>query len=363
MDDQAEPRRAAEGGPQEPEALMPVTAATIRHMRRLAIDLEALTETHHKILFAAYVDAWDTVVDQLTDALMQLATEPITPARVLRSGKVAAALQAIATQLDALAEQTGVVISDSAGRAVSIAAEAQAAIVGSQLPGEVRLADLHADLVDTIVHRTATQITARTRPLSDAGQEAVRRALLRGAASTDNPVKVARDMVNLARAGAVDLPLWRAEAISRTELNDAARQVTQSWGEANATTLQGWEWLSSRSINTCPACWAQDGIIHDLTEPGPYGHANCRCTRMLVTKTWAQLGIDLPEPADARLSAQDHFATLTRADQLAIMGPARLQALADGAAWDQLAVLKPNADWRPSWQVTPVRALQTAASG
>lgn len=337
---------------------MPVTATTLRHMRRMVIDLEALTEGHHKILFAAYVNAWDAIVDQLTDALIQLTTEPITPARVLRSGKVASALEAIARQLDDLAELTGTVISDGAGHAVTLALEVQAAIVGSQLPAAgYPLVAVNPDIVGTIVHRTATQITARTRPLSDAGQDAVARALLRGAASTDNPVKVARDMVRLARGGMVDLPLWRAEAISRTELNDAARQVTQSWGEANASTLQGWEWLSSRGINTCPACWAQDGTIHELTEPGPYGHVNCRCTRMLVTKTWAQLGIDLPEPDDLRLSAQDHFATLSRADQLRIMGPARLQALADGAAWDQLAVLKPNADWRPSWQVTPVRDL------
>lgn len=342
---------------------MPVTAATIRHMRRLVVDLEAITEAHHKELFRAYVDAWDTVVAQLSDALHQLATEPITAARVLRSNKVADALQAIAQQLDSLAALAGVVIADSAGRAVSIAAEAQRAIVGSQLPAAgVRLADLHADIVGTIVNRTAGQITARTRPLADAGQQAVRQALMRGAASTDNPVKVARDMVRLARAGFVDLPLWRAEAISRTELNDAARQVTAAYGQANPSVLAGWEWLSSRSATTCAACWAQDGTVHPLDEPGPYGHVNCRCTRMMITKSWRDLGIDLPEPAGLRrASARDEFAALPHAKQLQIMGPARLQALADGAAWDSLAVLKPNADWRPSWQVRPVRDLLPVA--
>jgi hypothetical protein len=82
---------------------------------------------------------------------------------------------------------------------------------------------------------------------------------------------------------------------------------------------------------------------------------------MPVTKSWASLGIDLPEPAGLnRPPARDFFASMSKADQLQVMGAARLQALADGAAWDSLATLKPNADWRPSWQITPVRDLQTA---
>ena len=338
---------------------MPVTAATIRHMRTLAIDLEALTEANHKTLFSAYVDAWDTVVGQLTDALIELASEPITATRVQRSSRVASALQAIAAQLDDLAQQTGVTITDSVGHAVSLAAEAQAAILGTQLPTTgVQLVKINPDIVGTIVHRTSQQITSRTRPLAQAGQVAVRQALVRGAAAADNPLKVARNMVALAREGFVDLPLWRAEAISRTELNDAARQVTQAYGQANSSVLAGWEWLSSRSINTCPACWAMDGTQHALDEPGPYGHVNCRCTRMLITRSWSDLGIDLPEPAGlTRSSAEDEFRGLSKSKQLQIMGPQRLQALGDGAAWDQLAVLKPNASWRPSYQVTPVRDL------
>jgi hypothetical protein len=343
---------------------VPVTAQTIAHMRALVVDLAALTDTHTRELTRAYVDAWDTVVHQLTDALTELATEPITAARVQRSARVASALQAIAEQLDSLASLTGVVISDSAGRAASLAAEAQAAIVGSQLPAAgYPLVTINPDILGTIINRTAGQITSRSRPLVDAGQTAVRQALVRGAAAADNPVKVARDMVRLARSGFVDLPLWRAEAISRTELNDAARQVAQAWGEANTATLQGWEWLAGRSVNTCAACWAMDGTIHDNTEPGPQGHVNCRCSRMPVTKSWRDLGIDLPEPAGLRRPpAEDFFRSMSKADQLQVMGPARLQALDDGAPWDSLATLKPNADWRPSFQVTPVRDLTTASS-
>jgi hypothetical protein len=102
--------------------------------------------------------------------------------------------------------------------------------------------------------------------------------------------------------------------------------------------------------------------MHELTEPGPDGHVNCRCTRLVRTKTWRELGIDLDEPAGLdRLSAEAHFRTLSPADQLTVMGPGRLKALDDGAPWASLAVEKPNPDWRRSYQMTPVRDLQPVA--
>ena len=340
---------------------MPVTRRTLQLMRRLELDLAAVTDEHERALTRAYVNAWDVVVPQLTAALDDLTDDRITQTRLFRSAKVASALQVIANSLEELAAQTAVVITDGAGQVTSIALTAQAAIAGSQLPRQFPgnlLATVNPDVVDTIVHRTSQQITARSRALADAGQVAVRAALIRGAASTDHPTKVARDMVATARAGGVTLPLQRATAISRTELNDAARAATQSWGTANARTLRGWEWLSSRSKTTCPACWGMDGTFHELTESGPDGHVQCRCTRMLRTKTWRELGLDLDEPAGLdRLPAEEHFRTLSKDDQLEIMGPSRLKALNAGAPWSSLATETPNADWRRSFQMTPARDL------
>jgi len=247
---------------------------------------------------------------------------------------------------------------------VSISLETQTAIASSQLPRQFDdgiLTAVNPDVVGTIIARTSQQITARTRPLAAAGQQAVRRALVRGAAATDNPNKVARNMVSLAREGGVDLPLTRAQAISRTELLDASRAATQAYGQTNSQTLQGWEWLSARSATTCPACWSLDGTLHELTETGPDGHPNCRCTRMLRTKTWRELGIDLDEPTDTRLSAEDHFRTLPEKTQLQIMGPARLKALNTGTPWTDLATEKHNPDWRRSFAVRPVRDLHPVA--
>lgn len=341
---------------------MPVTAATMRLMRRLVVDLDAEIDRPLTELARAYGLAWDTVSGQLLAALLELTDEPITRARVERSSRIASALQVIADQLDQLAAQSAVVITDAVGQVTSISVAAQAAIAGSQLPtAGFPLVDVNADVIGTIIARTSQQITARTRPLSQAGQIAIRTALVQGAAASDNPVKVARNMVRLARAGAVDLPMARATAIARTELLDASRAATQTWERSNATTLQGWEWLSSRSATTCPSCWAMDGTLHELTEQGPDDHPNGRCTRMVRTKTWRELGIDLDEPAGlARLSAEDHFRGLPRDQQEQIMGPARLKALDDGAPWDSLTVEKQSVDWRRSFTVRPVRDLQVA---
>jgi hypothetical protein len=344
---------------------MPVTRTTLRLLQQLVVDLGDAVDTPVRELARAYGQGWDAVVDQLRDALLDLGERgELTQSQLLRSSRVASALAAIADSLDGLAAQSAVVITDALGQVTSVSVTAQAAIAASQLPaavGGIQLATVNPDVIDTIIARTGQQITARTRPLADAGQAAVRQMLVQGAAAADNPVKVARDMVRLARAGGVDLPLARATAIARTELLDAGRAATQAWGQANSTNLAGWEWLSSRSKTTCPACWAKDGTFHELTEPGPQGHVNCRCTRMIRTKTWRELGIDLDEPAGlARLSAEDHFRGLSRDEQLAIMGAGRLKALDGGAAWSDLAVLKPNAGWRDSWQVRPVRDLSPA---
>jgi hypothetical protein len=113
---------------------MPVTAATIRHMRRLVLDLAAVTDGHERELTRAYVDAWDAV-GQLTDALLDLAERgELNQTNLLRSSKIASALLAIADSLDGLAANTAVVITDGAGQVTSIAVTAQAAIAGSQLP-------------------------------------------------------------------------------------------------------------------------------------------------------------------------------------------------------------------------------------
>jgi hypothetical protein len=227
-------------------------------------------------------------------------TTAITQTRLLRSSKVASALQAIADSLDSLAAHTSVVITDGAGQVTSIAVTAQAAIAGSQLPRQFAghlLSTVNSDVIDTIVapHRAADH---RPHPAARPRRAGCRPPCPRpggrggGQPGEGGPRHGAAGPRRRCRPAAVpgdgDLP-------HRAERRRPRRHP--GLGHRERATLQGWEWLSSRAATTCPACWAQDGTIHELTETGPDGHVNCRCTRMVRTKTWRELGIDLDEPA------------------------------------------------------------------
>jgi hypothetical protein len=94
--------------------------------------------------------------------------------------------------------------------------------------------------------------------------------------------------------------LSRALTIARTETISAHREAAAVSHQENADTLAGWRWLCALSDRSCPACLAKNGELHPVSEPGPQGHANCRCSRVPVTKSWRDLGIDLDEPAEQR---------------------------------------------------------------
>lgn len=90
---------------------------------------------------------------------------------------------------------------------------------------------------------------------------------------------------------------------------------------------------------------------------------NCRCARTPITKTWKQLGFDIPEPPSSIPDARDWFDGQPSETQLAIMGPTRLAALQQGQAqWADLAVRRSTPGWRDSFGVAPISALTKATA-
>jgi hypothetical protein len=242
---------------------------------------------------------------------------------------------------------------------IDIAGSAQASIIDSQLPpAGQHLIDLaewtrvDARSVEAIVKRSTQQITSRMRPLSRDAQRAVRAELVRGYAAGQNPRRTAGRIVARTQ-GRFNGGLTRALTIARTETLDASRAGGHIGRLQNADVLDGWEWHCEFGARTCPACIAKDGTIHPLDEPGPNDHPNGRCAAIPRAKSWADLGIDLPEPAPLRQTGQQWFDAQPASTQRQILGPSRYDAWKAGDyPPERWAVMQDNTGWRPSLQVS-----------
>lgn len=351
---------------------MAVTADTLRLQERIRRDLEKITNAQTRDLVRAWADAWTEVQPDLTAALLEQLTagEGVTRAQMLRSTRLRKALQVIAAQLKDLAGAAGVRITADLQSVIDTAGAAQASVIDSQLPPNApQLVSLDewsrvdGRQVAAIVKRSTEQITARSRPLASEAYDIVRRELIRGVASGSNPRLTAARMVRRAERYGFNGGLTRALTIARTETLSAHREAARLGREPHADVLGGWKWMCSLSARTCPACLSRHGTLHAVAESGPDGHPNCRCAAVPVTKSWADLGFDIEEPADLFPDARTWFASQSEATQVAIMGRQRLDMLNAGeVGWTDMATLRRNPDWRSSWQVTPVKTLARKAA-
>ncbi len=342
---------------------MAVTATTVRLANRLRRDLLKITDQQTRDLVAAWARAWDEVAGDLEVAMLDLAAgaqdDRITPAQILRSHRLRYSLDAIARRLTALADEAGVRIVGDLRAVIDAAGEAQAEIIDSQLPKSARDAltgwdRVDARQLDAIVQRTTEQIASGLWPLSAEAQGVIRRELVRGLAAGTNPRATAARMMARAEGG-FNGGLTRALTIARTETLDAHRAAAALAHGQNTDVLKGWVWMCSLSSRTCPACLARNGTEHPLDEPGPEDHQNGRCTRVPLTKSWRDLGIDLDEPKSVLPDSRAWFGEQPAATQQQILGPARYAAWKAGDfPMDQWATRKANPDWRPSYVTSPV---------
>jgi len=343
------------------------TVRTLRYLDEMRAEVNRQLDGDTRLLVAAWVRAWNTLNSEwraAIDDLVDSAGPDRWPNRsqVLFAQRTQIALAATAAHLDQLARLTETTVVSTARRISEEQAYWEARIIASQLPAEtgpVRLlGDSFSDLaLAAIVERTTQQIESLRAPLAASTQETMRRALIRGVALGQNPRTTAATMLRRSEQH-FNGGLTRALNISRTESLDAQRLAAATYQQQHRDVLAGWAWNAKLDARTCPSCWVQHGQLHPLTEPGPYDHQQGRCSRVPVTKTWAELGIAIPEPPSALPDAQQRFRNLPRAEQLAVMGPARLQALDDGnITWDQLSTRVTNPRWRPSYVATSVQQV------
>lgn len=340
---------------------MAISNQTLRLAQRLRTDLARITDARARQLTEAWVRAWDAVAGDLEAAVQELLANAqggmLSRATILRSRRLAIALDQIARQLTQLTDDAGIQITTDLTAAVQQTAAAQEAIIASQLPkaavATLTVADVAPQALAAIVQRSSETITSSLWPISSEADAVIRRELVRGLANGSNPNKIAREIVRGAEGG-FNGGLSRALTIARTETLDAYRAAAKESHQANADVLDGWIWLTKLDNRTCPACLGMAGTEHPLDESGPDGHQNCRCARIPKTKSWADLGIDLDEPEPATPDAQAWFDALDTAEQRRILGPARYAAWAAGNyPRTQWATVRRNDGWRRSYVPSP----------
>lgn len=294
-------------------------------------------------LVEAYAKAWETVRSDLADAAADAAAraqatgDELNPA-VYRSARLQASLDALDRQLRTAARLSGVTVTGRAPAAVTAGAAA-ARELGKMAGADFNMPPERA--LARIVARATERITRDFARLPDEVADRIRTSLLRGVAGGLGPDRVAALIVGNAR-DAAGMGLTRSLAIARTELLDASRYASLAMYRSNG--VDRWRWLASLSTRSCPACWALHNSVH--SDEFMAAHPGCRCTPVPELDGAADLG-----------SPREAFAQLTRADQLAVMGPRRLAYLNGGGSWDALTQRVDNPGWRPSYVVRPVARL------
>lgn len=350
---------------------MAFTARTVSLARAAITAVGKAIDVVVRALTGAWVKAWDALAEPFTDAVENLAADPAVadtgqwPGRrtIETDPALQQALADAATVMQALTDLTVSEVTSVMNAAVTQATTDQAEIITSQLPPDGGTPSppsggFHQRAIDLIRARVQQRIISLTRPLAADADAAMRQELVRGVRTGTNPRETSRRMVDRVE-GAFNGGLTRALVIARTETLDAYRQAAAATQEAASDVVTGWVWLAHLGDDrTCPACWVMHGTEHPLTEPGPLGHPQCRCSRTPKTATWADLGFDMEEPPDAIPDAETAFKALPHDRQVKIMGAARLALLDSGAiTWNDLARRRQNPGWRDSYMPTPVRDL------
>lgn len=346
---------------------MAITRETLRLARELRVSVASITDARARVLVQAWVRAWDELAAALlagVDDVVAGVPAGSTPTRtqIVHNRRLMAALDQALTQLKVLAAEAQIGVRGDVEAAARLAGQAQAGLITSQLPPteaavKARLDRFDPRTLDAIVQRTTQHVTALHYPLAANAYEAMLRELIRGVAVGDNPRESARRM--LARVeGQFNGGLTRALVIARTEVIDAHRAAALAAQQANADVLAGWVWHCQLDTRSCPSCWSRHGTLHPVSEPGPLDHQQGRCSRTPQTKTWRELGFNIDEPPTLLPDAQATFRALPEADQVAVMGPARLAALQSGhASWADLSIRRRTFGWRDSYAPRPARDL------
>lgn len=176
--------------------------------------------------------------------------------------------------------------------------------------------------------------------------------MVTGLAAGWNPNKLAREL-----RGAYGIGLTNALRIARTEQLRAYRTAAANTYRNNAHIVKGWERHAQADTRTCMACILLDGKRYELDQDMD-DHVQGRCAMLPITKSYAELGIDAPEPDFSREKGIDWFQRQDEGTQRLMMGSGMWQAWKDGLFALEDIPKKVESDvWGDSWVPKPLYEL------
>lgn len=121
--------------------------------------------------------------------------------------------------------------------------------------------------------------------------------------------------------GLLEIDRRGAEAVVRTAIGHTAGYTRGEFYSANSDLVASQQWAATLDTRTSEVCRVRDGKRWTCVDHKPIGHKlewlggpgrahwQCRSTAVPVVKSWAELGIDLPEvPASTRASMDGQVA-------------------------------------------------------
>lgn len=192
--------------------------------------------------------------------------------------------------------------------------------------------------------------------LTEEPTQAVEQVFIQGIIQGKNPREVAKELKEQ-----FQVPLHRAQTISRTEILNSYRESSREFYQQNEDVVIRWRWQAAFQSRTCAMCLAMDGREFDTKiEMGT--HPNCRCVLVPVTKTWAELGFG-EDAKEGRTPVGDRgeewFAAQDPATQLRILGPGKLKLYKEAKLTLRTLVgVRRDRDWGLSRHERSLRSIR-----
>jgi SPP1 gp7 family putative phage head morphogenesis protein len=142
---------------------------------------------------------------------------------------------------------------------------------------------------------------------------AIRQGMVQGEGIAAIVARIRRDRGAL---GEIAVVRRNAEALVRTSVMTVSAAARTAMLKDNADIIKGQQQLSTLDNRTTDICIAYDGASWDLEgkpingtklpfNGGPPRHWNCRSTLVPITKSYKELGLDVPERSESNRASMD----------------------------------------------------------